>query len=197
MAQATDQAIDLAAALGDRVTVVGLSAGGSLAAWAASHRNDVAEADIIAPLLLPKAIPDLAVAPVGRIAGHIPDFYLWWDGEKKETLATPPYAYPRYSLRALGAFLALGRNAQVDITRTTPLDRLLIITNANDGAVNNAPLSGYESAMRPVTTQLDTYEFPSSEQLKHDIITIDGENAANIKAIYAKLASLLNLPGLS
>jgi carboxylesterase len=197
MADATDQAIDLASKLGDRVTVVGLSAGGSLAAWAAAHRNDVAEADVIAPLMLPKAIPSFAVAPVARIAGHIPDFYLWWDGSKKEALATPAYAYPRYSLRALGAFLALGRNAQHDVTRTTPLERLLVVTNANDGAVNNTPLIGYEDAMRPVTKQMDLYEFPTGEQLKHDLITIDGENSADIQAIYAKLASLLPMPNLS
>ena len=197
LAQATDQAIDLAADLGDRVTVVGLSAGGSLAAWAGAHRNDVAEADVIAPLMLPKVIPAIAVGPIARISGYIPDFYLWWDGDKKEALATPPYAYPRYSLRALGAFLALGRNAQHDVTRTTPLERLLVVTNANDGAVSNAPLTGCEDIMRPVTKQIDVYEFPSSEQIKHDIITIDGENAAQIKAIYAKLATLLNLPNLA
>ncbi len=197
LADTTDEAIDLAAALGDRVSVVGLSAGGSLAAWAAAHRNDVAEADVIAPLMLPKVLPEFGVAPVSRITRYIPDFYLWWDGAQKEKLATPPYAYPRYSLRALGAFLALGRNAQRDVTRTTPLQRLLVITNENDGAVSNTPLNGFEDAMRPVTKQIDVYEFPSSEQIKHDIITIDGENAADIKAIYAKLASLLNLPNLA
>ena len=196
LAAATDQAIDLAAQLGDRVTVVGLSAGGSLAAWAGAHRNDVAEADVIAPLMLPKVLPEFAVGPVARIAGHIPDFYLWWDGDKKEALATPPYAYPRYSLHALGAFLALGRNAQNSVTRTVPLQRLLIITNANDGAVSNAPLLGYEQVMQPVTTKLDVYEFPSSEQIKHDLITVNGENESSIQTIYAKLALLLNLPDL-
>jgi pimeloyl-ACP methyl ester carboxylesterase len=197
LANTTDQAIDLAAQMGDRVTVVGLSAGGSLAAWAAAHRNDVAEADVIAPLMLPRVLPEFAVAPVARIAGHIPDFYLWWDGDKKEALATPPYAYPRYSLRALGAFLALGRNAQHDVTRTTQLERLLIVTNENDGAVSNTPLIGYENAMRPVTKQVDVYEFPSADQFKHDLVTLNGENQAHIKAIYAKLATLLTLPNLN
>jgi len=197
LANATDQAIDLAAALGDRVSVVGLSGGGTLAAWAAAHRNDVAEANVIAPLMLPKVVPGIAVAPIARISARIPDFYLWWDGDKKESLATPPYAYPRYSLRALGAFLALGRNAQQDVTRTTPLNRLLVVTNANDGAVSNTPLSGYEAVMKPVTKQLDTYEFPANVQFKHDVVTVNGENAAEIKAIYASLAKLLNLPNLS
>ena len=197
LAATTDEAINLAAALGDRVTVVGLSAGGSLAAWAAAHRNDVAEADVIAPLMLPKAIPEIAVAPIARLAGHIPDIYLWWDGDKKEKLATPPYAYPRYSLRSLGAFLALGRNAQHDVTRTTPLDRLLVITNANDGAVSNDPLVGFKEHMRPVTKIVDQYEFPGAEQFKHDVVTVDGENAKHISEIYAKLASLLPLQGLS
>ena len=196
LAQTTDLAIDVAAGMGDRVTVVGLSGGGALAAWAAAHRNDVAEADVIAPLMLPKAIPDLTVAPIARVARYVPDYYLWWDGAQKEALATPPYAYPRYSIRSLGALLALGRNAQVSITRTVPLERLLVITNANDGAVSNDPLDSFEQAMAPVTETIDTYEFPASLGYRHDVVTVDGENAAQIGEIYSTLGAQPNLPGL-
>jgi len=196
LADATDRAIDIAAGLGGRVTVVGLSGGGALAAWAGAHRDDVTEADVIAPLMLPKAIPGLAVAPIARVARYAPDYYLWWDGEKRETLASPPYAYPRYSLRSLGAFLALGRDAQLHVTRTVPLERLLVVTNANDGAVSNDPLDSYERAMAPVTEQLDTYEFPADLGYKHDVVTVDGENAASIDQLYATLGDLLGLPGL-
>ena len=44
-----DLAVDIAAGLGDEVTVVGLSGGGTLAAWLATERNDVNRAVLIAP----------------------------------------------------------------------------------------------------------------------------------------------------
>ena len=147
--------------------------------------------------MLPRAIPELAVAPIARVARYLPDYYLWWDGEQKEKLATPAYAYPRYSLRSLGSFLALGRDAQVDVTRTVPLERLLIITNANDGAVSNAPVASYEKAMSPVTQHIDTYEFASDLAIKHDLVTVDGENADHITEIYATLGQQLGIPGLT
>jgi carboxylesterase len=44
-----DLTVDIAVGLGDRVTVVGLSAGGVVAAWLAQHRPEVARAVLIAP----------------------------------------------------------------------------------------------------------------------------------------------------
>ena len=45
------RAVDIAAGLGDQVTIAGLSAGGVVAAWAAQHRRDVHRAVLIAPSL--------------------------------------------------------------------------------------------------------------------------------------------------
>jgi carboxylesterase len=84
----------------------------------------------------PKVLPDSLVGPVARLGSVLPDVYLWWDGSLTEPFATPPYAYPRYSLHSLGAMLAVGRRAQGDIDGTTDLDRRLVITNDNDGALS-------------------------------------------------------------
>jgi carboxylesterase len=192
-----DQAVDIAAGLGDRVTVVGLSGGGTMAGWLAGERDDVAEAVLMAPLMVPKVLPEFLVGPVARIGSVLPDLFLWWDGSLKEQLATPPYAYPRYSVHSLGAFLALGRRAQGDIDRTTDLERLVVVTNDNDGAVKNAAIDRLGLRLADRATEDVTHVFSKDLGYKHDIIDPLGENAAELPAIYATLGPLLGLPDLA
>jgi alpha-beta hydrolase superfamily lysophospholipase len=192
-----DQAVDIAAGLGERVTVVGLSGGGTLAAWLAGERDDVAEAVLMAPLMVPKVLPEFLVGPVARIGSVLPDLYLWWDGDLKEQLATPPYAYPRYSVHSLAAMLAVGRRAQGDIDRTTDLERLVVVTNENDGAVKNAAIDRLGERLGRKATTTVTHVFTEDLGYKHDIVDPQGENAPALPAIYATLGPLLGLPDLA
>ena len=198
-----DLAVDIAAGLGAEVTVVGLSGGGTLAAWLATERNDVSRAVLIAPLVIPKVLPEFTVGPLARFSRLATDVYLWWDSEKRERLADPPYAYPRYSVRSLGAFLSIGREAQTtDPRRDTSLDRLVVITNENDGAVSNVGVHAVERHLerllrlnQPSVDRFD-YVFPESAGYKHDLVDPNGENAEDIDAIYRSLRLLLDLPRL-
>jgi len=200
---AADEAVDIAAGLGRDVTVVGLSGGGTLASWLAYQRDEVTEAVIVAPLVAPQAVPDFLAAPFARLSRFIPDIYLWWDGDLKEELATPPYAYPRYSLRSLGSFLAVARAAEVqDSQRSTELQRLVVVTNENDAAVSNRGVSDIEQQLEHVlSVDYDAnaevnYVFPAEDGYKHDLIDPEGENADVLAEIYAELGPLLGLDSL-
>ena len=203
LVRTADQAVDIAAGLGADVTVVGLSGGGTLAAWLATERNDVNRAVLIAPLVIPKVLPESTVAPLARFSRLATDVYLWWDSERRERLAKPPYAYPRYSVRSLGAFLSIGREAQTtDPRRDTTLDRLVVITNENDGAVSNVGVNAVERHLerllrlnQPSVDRFD-YVFPEGAGYKHDLVDPNGENAEDIDAIYRTLRLLLDLPRL-
>ena len=192
-----EEATDIAAGLGGEVTVVGLSGGGTLTAWLASERDDVAEAVLIAPLVVPKVLPEFAVGPVSRAFRHTPDVYLWWDGEKKEALAEPPYAYPRYSLRSLGAFLAVGRAAQRPPERTTTLRRLVVVTNENDAAVSNVGVDRVAAALTVPGVEREDLTLPATLGWKHDLVDPQGENADVLPEIYARLGPLLGVDELS
>jgi pimeloyl-ACP methyl ester carboxylesterase len=48
---ASNAYVDIARGLGEHVTLLGLSAGGTMAAWVAQHRADVDEVVLIAPML--------------------------------------------------------------------------------------------------------------------------------------------------
>jgi carboxylesterase len=192
-----DEAVDIAAGLGERVTVVGLSGGGTLAAWLAAERDDVAEAVLMAPLMVPKVLPEFTVGPVARLGSVLPDIYLWWDGALKDQLASPPHAYPRYSLHSLGAILAVGRRAQGGIDRTTDLERLVVVTNENDAAVSNAAVGRIADRLGRRAQERVDHIFTEDLGYKHDIVDPQGENAADLPAIYATLGPLLGLPGLA
>ena len=192
-----DEAVDIAAGLGERVTVVGLSAGGTLAAWLAGQRDDVAEAALMAPLMVPKILPEFTVGPVARLSSFLPDVYLWWDGDLQEELASPPYAYPRYSLHSLGALLAVGRRAQGDVERTQDLERLVIVTNENDAAVSNAAVAEVAENLEGHTVQRVNHVFAEELGYAHDIIDPQGENQADLPDIYATLGPLLGIPQLA
>lgn len=204
VADVGERAVDIAAGLGETVTVVGLSGGGTLAGWLASERDEVDAAVLIAPLVAPKVLPEFAVGPVARVSRFVPDIYLWWDSSQREALDDPPYAYPRFSLRSLGAFLALGRDTErTDPARGTPLERLVVVVNENDTAVSNAGVYDVERQLEQLLP-LDVegvdrvdYVFDADDGYRHDVIDPEGENAESLDEIYPVLGPLLGLPDLT
>lgn len=197
LTSSADTAVDIATGLGERVTVVGLSAGGTLAAWLAAQRNDVAEAILIAPLMVPKLLPNVAVAPVSRAARYLPDVYIWWDQKLRGSLMSPPYAYPRFSLRSLGVLLALGRYTQSHLTRTVPLQRLVVITTDEDIAVSKAAVYAIADHLRPLTEDFVDINFASSDGYSHDLIDPTGDNSENIRNIYRRIGPPMGIPHLA
>lgn len=197
LADRTDTAMDIAAGLGEEVTVVGLSAGGTLAAWLAAQRDDVNTAVLIAPLMVPKVLPNQTVAPLARAARYLPDYYVWWDGDLKGELASPPYAYPRFSIRSMGAMLALGLRAQSAVTREEPLDKLVLITTENDAAVSNAAVTNMGRKLEPLARETVIVHFPADSGYSHDLIDPQGDNAAVIDTIYAEIGPALGIPLLA
>lgn len=196
IADTGDLAVDIASGLGEQVHVVGLSGGGTLAGWLSSRREEITRTALIAPLVIPKVLPEFAVAPVARLSRIIPDVYLWWDPEQKERLDDPPYAYPRYSLRSLGAFLTLGRSTLTD-QRVQPLERLVVVTNENDAAVSNAGVEEVADHLAEASDDRVDKVFGARDGYGHDVIDPQGENAENLDQIYPQLAELLELPGLT
>lgn len=196
LAAAADQAVDIAAGLGEQVHVVGSSAGGALATWLAGRRDEVDRLTLISPLAAPKPVPASLVRPLTRAVRLAPDGYVWWDGEQRERLATPPYAYPGFSTRGLGAFLEVAAAAgPLDPGRR--LDRLTLVLNENDVAVSTPAARRLAATLERAAGQRVDHVFPAAAGLGHDLIDPEGENAARIPEIYAVLGPLLDLPDLA
>ena len=187
----TDETVDIAQGLGDKVTMMGLSMGGVITAWAAQNRSDLDLAVVISPAFGFKAIPTPLTAAVMNIYSLLPDAFVWWNPD--EQINTPPdYAYPRYSRHALVQALRLGYATQASI-QSKPLaaKKLVYVSNANDTSVNNELTAQVVKSWQARGANLSTYEFPSSLKLGHDLIDPHDENQ-KIDVVYPKLIELTN-----
>lgn len=141
--------VDLAQGLGNHVTVVGLSSGGNVAAWAAQKRADVDTAVLIAPMLGILKLPPYSVKPVANAALTLPNFFIWWDAAAEENISGRSYAYPRYPTEAVGGLLRLGASVDRCAQERAPAARRIVaVSNEADSAVNNAVLDQVVSQWR-------------------------------------------------
>jgi alpha-beta hydrolase superfamily lysophospholipase len=189
----TDRAIDAAQGLGGRVTVVGLSVGGTMAAWAGQHRADVAHAVIIAPLLAPPGrVPEPLARAATRLAATLPNLFVWWDDRKREALPGPQHVYPRFATRAAAASLLLGADVLAAAAAGPPGCRsAAFVTVEGDAAVGNAAIHALARAWSERGCAVTALEFPDSLKLNHDVIDPE-QVGANPAVTYPALLSLID-----
>jgi esterase/lipase len=190
--QATEQALEIAAGLGEHITIMGLSMGGLMAGWAAQHHAEIDRAMLIAPALGFRAIPARLTPLVREALLALPNVFRWWDPTLKDKVNGPKHAYPRYASHVLGQLLRLSRDLQAAAARSAPAARsVIVVTNANDESVDNA------SVARLVTTwhrsgagNIRTFEFNADDKLPHDLIDPDQPNQ-RVDYVYPVLLKLL------
>lgn len=189
----TDEVVDIAHGLGDRVTLAGLSGGAMMAGWAAQHRSDLDQVVLIAPIFGVKAIPAAATRPAMNFYRLLlPVSFAWWDPKKREA-TPPPHAYPRYSPTVIAQLLRLGFAVRESAAGHAPAAKsLLIITNANDKSVDNAATAEVTAAWRRhALDRVRAFEFPADQKLPHDLID-PGEPDQNIALVFPKLIELID-----
>lgn len=193
LAAFADETVDIAHGLGERVTMVGISAGGITTAWAAQHRRDLDKAVIISPAFGYHALPTGLSRPAMNAYRLLPNSFKWWEETLKEKIL-PEHAYPRYSTRALAQLLRFSFAIQEQVARNAPAAAsLLIITNANDTDVNNALTATVTANWRKnAGDRVQTYEFPADLQLAHDLID-PASPKQKTEAVYPTLIRLINL----
>lgn len=184
---------DIAQGLGERVVVVGLSGGGSVATWLAQERNDVDLAVPIAPFLGIGFIPRPLTRPVTNLILLIPDFHQWWDPvHQMSNPLSAPYSYRGYYLHSLFENLRLGFVTEQDAKRVKPaVGGILVITNANDESVNNGIVAEFEQLWLEHGEQfLQTYQFEKELGIPHDMITVNRPDS-HVDIVYPKLFELI------
>ena len=169
-----DEAVDIARGLGRHVTVMGLSAGGVVAAWLAQNRADVAYAAPIAACLGISFVPVALTRTLIRAFLTLPGFYLWWDPRAREKNPLSVYhAYPRYASRSLAEILRLGIALEKQARRSKPAVRqLMTITNACEPGVNNAAIERLADIRRQYDgVDVRCYAFAKEMCLPQDLMT--------------------------
>jgi len=184
------QMLDIAQGLGEHVTMLGLSGGAMVTAWAAQERPDLDQAVLVAPAFGYQQVPTPLTRPAARLYQFLPNTYRWKD-DKQQAGALPLHSYPRFATRALAQVLRLGDAVQVAASRQAPAAaRIVVVTNANDQRVNNPLTAQVVAQWRRQSAAVETYEIPAAFALPHDVIEPDPPNA-NTATVYATLIDLV------
>jgi esterase/lipase len=184
-----DKTVDIAQGLGQHVTMMGISAGGVTTAWAAQNRSDIDLAVIISPAFGYKQIPTLLTAAVMNLYLLLPDSIDWWDPALQGE-ASPPHAYPRYSMHALFQILRLSFATRAQAQRVKPAaHRIVVVLNANDDSVNNMLTMEVVKDWQAHAADLTTYEFDAGLKLGHDLID-PAQPYQRIEIVYPRLIEL-------
>jgi pimeloyl-ACP methyl ester carboxylesterase len=184
---------DIAQGLGERVVVVGLSGGGSIATWLSQERADIDLTVPIAPFLGIGFIPRPLTRPLTNLILLVPDIYQWWDPVHKiSNPLSAPYSYRGYYTHSLFENLRLGFAAEEDAKRVKPaVGGIMVITNANDESVNNEVVAEFEQLWLEHGEQfLRTYQFEKELGIPHDMITFERPDG-RVDIVYPKLLELI------
>jgi pimeloyl-ACP methyl ester carboxylesterase len=164
-----DRSTLAAAGLGERVVVAGLSLGGILTGYLA-ERHDMERAVLIAPMFGLRPIPGPVLTALGVAAQTLPNFYMWWNRDAKENIK-PEHGYPRFATHAYAALFETGRVVTSSARKTAPKARsIVVITNANEPRLDNRFTYQLVTNWRRHGAHVETYEFPKSDGLPHDLI---------------------------
>jgi esterase/lipase len=186
-----NEAVDIACGLGERVAVLGISMGGSLAAYFGQFRAIEAAVPVASDFALLR-LP----YPVSRLLAfvvlHLPNFFLWWD-PRAGIHHRPHTAYPRFSTHALMQTLRIGDEVYAAARRRPQLaTRIVAIVNHADPAVNNEVTRSLVAEWRRWNRQGVDYVELRDLPENHDII--DPENPlARTDLVYLKLLDALAL----
>jgi carboxylesterase len=190
----TDASIDIGAGLGDELTVVGLSGGGSLAIWSGFERAEVDHAVLISPLVHPLGYEDWQLPPMVRALRLSPvDVWNWWSEDLKEK-NVQGYDYPRFSLKGIGALLTL---FQWTDTRGKPPVKatFTLIRNDGDPRLDGAFNEGFVTRMVPAD-HVKIVRIPATEGLGHDLVAWQkhSECYPKLTAAYSYLSQAMEIP---
>ena len=165
-----NRSVDAGFGLGARLTVAGLSLGAALAGYTAQTRQGIERTVMIAPMFGLKPIPGPLLSAASRLAYVLPNFYIWWNSRLKDKIG-PPHGYPRLSTRAYAALFEVGRRLVSAARKSAPKsDRITVITNAAEPRLDNRFTYQLIERWRRHGTHVETFEFPLSDRLPHDLI---------------------------
>lgn len=193
LAVQANKVIDVAHGLGRRVTVLGFSLGGVVAAWAAQIRPDLDYAFLVSPAIGIRALSPWRSRLYANLLAWLPNWYRWWDPVHKQERDGPRHAYPRFATRGLAALLRLGCIVQTAARRRPPVaGKTIVITNPCDPVVDNATVAATVAAWRTHGALIHTYEFPADWCLIHDLMD-PSQPQQQVARVYPQLLTWINV----
>ena len=189
-----DASIDIGAGLGEDLTVIGISGGGSLSVWAGFERPEVDHTVLLTPLLHPLGYEEWQDRPLVRALRLSPvDVWNWWSDEMEEK-NVQGYDYPRFSLKGIAGLLSMFHWADAQ-NKPPAHSTFTLVRNDGDPRIDGAFNERFLTRLVPAG-QLDVVVIPASAGLGHDLVSWQrhSENYAKLTESYAYLSQALGIP---
>jgi len=192
---AMDPSLDIAAGLGDKVTMAGLSLGGNVAAAGGQLRSDLWLAVPMSPAFGFRFVPDILTPALTRtLLALSPDAYMWWDPINQANFQAES-GYPGFSLRALGEIFRLGLAIRAQASTQPPASQdQLLLDNWGDPAVSLGAIDALRDEWRTQGNWVSDYRFSLLPWLPHDFISTDAVGA-KIDVSYPVLLEIITSHG--
>lgn len=186
--------LDIAAGLGDHISLVGLSGSSVAAVWMAQTRPGIDSMLIISPFFSLYGHSEFSIDALAAILVHLPNSYKWWDETRKTASLGPPYAYPRYGTYCMASTIQLSRDVRAHLTsRPLRIRRLSILTTGTDKGANNRLTAKLATAWAQQDhVRVSTFQFPPAQNIPHDMID-PHQPGAKTEMTYAKILELLEV----
>jgi len=158
-----DTTIDIAAGLGDEVTVIGLSGGSTVAAWMAQNREEVDRAVLLSPFIGIIQVPSFLDPFVANLLSRLPEIVIPDEGEPERE-----WVYMGFESRGASAFLELGHFVISQAEKEPPqADQIIILTTASDDVADNYWSQKLAELWQAQGADVTTHEFPKSDKVPH------------------------------
>jgi pimeloyl-ACP methyl ester carboxylesterase len=185
MTMFADSVVDVARGLGDSVVVVGMSAGGSIAAWIAQWRADVQRAVLIAPALGAGLLSDDHGRELVDIASLIPNIT-----RTTRPDTTRPDMVQGTTSHGLAEVLSLGHRVRDQAIQFRPrVKDIVFLLNERDHTVSEKASLDLAQQWFDHGATVAVYKFPASAKLPHNVMEQTGRGG-NTEMVYPIVMAL-------
>jgi len=182
-----DETIDIASGLGDKITVMGISGGGAVAAWMTQNRPEVERTVLISPFFGLAQTPMFLDPIIMNAFSRLPNFSI---GGKAE--ADRAWVYKGESSNGVAVFMRLGQAVFKQTGSTLPkASDIFIVTTASDLAADNDWAQKLAEDWQAQGVSVDSYEFPKSNHVPHASIDPFTDEAIR-QLMYGKIMTWLD-----
>jgi esterase/lipase len=179
-----DSAVDVAVGLGDTITVVGLSAGGTMAGWIGQHRTEVRRVVMIAPAFEAGRVPSRLEGFLINLTERLPNVT-----RRSAPDTARPDRNPGFATHALAEVLRLGTAVRSAAAHSPPKAKeLTLLLNDRDRTVKSAAALKLARQWAASGATVSVYRFPASLGLPHNVL--DGREGNDPQIVYPTLMAL-------
>jgi carboxylesterase len=185
LANYMDDVTDVAVGFGDDVRIIGISVGGTAAAWAAQNRPDAELVMLVSPMFGMGVLPEWGNKFMMNFFSRFPNINL-----PDPTEPERDHVYRGQSTRGVAVSIAFGQSIMKQAESTPPAVKdIILITNANDTTVSNEDAYKIADIWEQNGANVTRYEFPKELGLPHN--SIDTTSTEDTQIVYDKMMELL------